>query len=182
MLSKAVSGVRPDVTAAQIVALIIAGIPTIASLLHAFGVFTVTPAEQDSLTKTVEWGGAVAVALVGGDAVLRTGRNHADAKVAAAKHTADALTARGTTMSPGTTAQPAPQGMTPAPTGAKSPQATGEEAAPPTADEIEVAMAEMPADERESLTPFDPEVEFESKAGGITHDADEAAAPPPDEA
>jgi hypothetical protein len=185
MLSKAVSGIRPDVTAAQIVALIIAGIPVIANLLHAFGVFTVTPAEQDSLTKTVEWGGAVAVALVGGDAVLRVGRNHADAKVKAAEKTAAVVRGGVQTGTAGSAKVVAgePQNMTKmaqAPErGAAKP--TTEETSPPTADEIEAAMAEMPAHERESLTPYDPEVDDEREGVGAVHDADEAAAPPPDE-
>lgn len=58
---------RPDVTPAQIVA----GIPIVAELLHTFGVYDLSQAQQDSLSKTVTW----AFVLIGGDAVIRLGRN-----------------------------------------------------------------------------------------------------------
>lgn len=58
---------RPAITPAQI----IAGIPIIAELLHSFGVFDLSQAQQDSLSKTVTW----AFALLGADAVIRVGRN-----------------------------------------------------------------------------------------------------------
>jgi hypothetical protein len=69
-------GKRPDITPAQIVA----GIPVIGELLHSFGVYTLSAAQQASLSKAVTWG----LALVGGDAVLRAARAHSDAKVNAA--------------------------------------------------------------------------------------------------
>jgi hypothetical protein len=60
-------GIRPDITPAQIVS----GIPIIAELLHSFGVYTLSQAQQDSLGKAVTW----AFALLGADAVSRVGRN-----------------------------------------------------------------------------------------------------------
>lgn len=77
------SGNRPKITPAQIGASLIAGIPIISNLLAAFGVYTVTPAEQHALTESMTWATAFASLLVLGDAGLRSARNHADAKVAA---------------------------------------------------------------------------------------------------
>lgn len=58
---------RPDITPAQIVS----GIPIIAEAAHAFGVFDLSQAQQDSLSKLVIW----SLALLGADAVIRLGRN-----------------------------------------------------------------------------------------------------------
>jgi L-aminopeptidase/D-esterase-like protein len=69
-------GQRPDITPAQV----IAGIPIVGETAHAFGVFTLSAPQQDSLEKVVLW----AFALVAGDAVLRVGRNLKDGKVEAA--------------------------------------------------------------------------------------------------
>lgn len=62
---------RPDLTAAQIVA----GIPVIANLLSAWGIFTPSAAQQITLRDAMLWG----FGLIAGDALLRTGRNIADA-------------------------------------------------------------------------------------------------------
>lgn len=69
-------GPRPDITPAQLVA----GIPILGEIAHAFGVFTLSETQQDSLEKGVLW----AFALVAGDAALRVGRNLKDGKVEAA--------------------------------------------------------------------------------------------------
>lgn len=58
---------RPAITKAQIVA----GIPILAEFGHAFGIFTLSQPQQDSLNHTVTW----AFVLIGGDAVIRFGRN-----------------------------------------------------------------------------------------------------------
>lgn len=84
-MRKVLSGNRPDITPAQLVA----GVPVIANLLAAFHLFTVTQAQQDALTASIAWAGA----LVLGDAALRIGRAHADAKVNAAALTPAALPA-----------------------------------------------------------------------------------------
>ena len=73
-------GHRPDVTPAQVAAVLVAGVPAVATLLSAFGVTTLTQAEQDSLSSVLAWGGVLAGLLIGGDATLRTARNVADAK------------------------------------------------------------------------------------------------------
>lgn len=65
-------GVRPDITPAQV----LSGIPIIATLLHAFGIYDLTGEQQDALAKAVEW----AFVLIGGDALLRAARNYADAR------------------------------------------------------------------------------------------------------
>lgn len=58
---------RPDITPAQI----IAGVPVLANLLAAFGVFTMTAGQQSALQDTLGW----ALALLGADALIRVGRN-----------------------------------------------------------------------------------------------------------
>ena len=47
------------------------GLPILAELLHAFSVYDLSQAQQDSLNKDVTW----ALVLVGSDALLRIGRN-----------------------------------------------------------------------------------------------------------
>lgn len=56
----------PDITPAQIVGLV----PVIASLLRAFGVFDLSPDQEDALNQAVTAG----LALFGADAVIRVGR------------------------------------------------------------------------------------------------------------
>lgn len=58
---------RPSITPAQIVS----GIPIVAELLHSFGVYDLSQAQQDSLSKAVTW----AIAVAGADAIIRFGRN-----------------------------------------------------------------------------------------------------------
>lgn len=70
-----VAGPRPDLTPSQLVAMVLAGIPILAQLLRAFGVFDLTIEEQAALSDAVTWCGVVAAALIGGDAIVRTGRN-----------------------------------------------------------------------------------------------------------
>lgn len=66
-LSTVVAGKRPDITPAQIVS----GVPILAECLHAFGVYDLSQAQQDSLGKMVTW----ALVLLGSDALIRVGRN-----------------------------------------------------------------------------------------------------------
>jgi hypothetical protein len=58
---------RPDITPAQIVGMI----PLLAQFLHAFGVYSLSQAQQDSLTALT----AGSIALFGADAIIRLGRN-----------------------------------------------------------------------------------------------------------
>ena len=58
---------RPDITPAQI----IAGVPVVANLLAAFGVYSLSAGQQAALTDTLTW----ALALLGADALIRVGRN-----------------------------------------------------------------------------------------------------------
>jgi hypothetical protein len=77
-------GQRPDLTPAQLTGLLAAGVPVIANLLHVFGVYDVSPEQQDALNKLIQYGALVAIGLFGSDLGLRAARNHADAKVKAA--------------------------------------------------------------------------------------------------
>jgi hypothetical protein len=81
-------GRRPDITAAQLAAVLVAGVPVIATLLNAFGVADMTRAQQDALADAVTWSAVVAGLLIGGDATLRAARNIAVAKTDAAAITA----------------------------------------------------------------------------------------------
>lgn len=81
---KVLSGNRPDITPAQVAATLVAGIPIFANLLHVFGVFDLSHEQAQALQDTITWGGVFAALLMGSDAALRVGRNHADAKVQAA--------------------------------------------------------------------------------------------------
>lgn len=69
---------RPDITPAQIVS----GIPIFAELLHAFGVYDLSPLQQDSLAKAATW----AIAILGADAVIRVGRSLGIGKSNVAPH------------------------------------------------------------------------------------------------
>jgi hypothetical protein len=73
-------GQRPDVTPAQVAAVLVAGIPAIATLLSAFGVADVSQAQQDALSGALTWCAVLAGLLIGGDATLRTARNVADSR------------------------------------------------------------------------------------------------------
>ena len=77
-------GRRPDITAAQIGAVAVAGVPAVATLLTAFGVADIDAAQQDALSGALTWSAVLAAVLVGGDATLRATRNLADAKTDAA--------------------------------------------------------------------------------------------------
>ena len=81
-------GRRPDITAAQIGAVLVAGVPAIATLLTAFGVGNLSAAQQDALSGALTWSAILAGLLIGGDATLRAARNLADAKTDAAAMTA----------------------------------------------------------------------------------------------
>lgn len=78
---KVFQGQRPDLTPAQTVGGLLAGIPVIATLLHVFGVYDMSQEQQDALKQTVQWAGLLALGLFGADAGLRAARNHATAKV-----------------------------------------------------------------------------------------------------
>jgi len=73
-------GQRPDLTPAQLVGVALAGVPVLATLLRAFGVYDVSPDQQQALQDTVTWGGVLGGLLFASDAGLRAARNHADAR------------------------------------------------------------------------------------------------------
>ena len=75
-----VRGQRPDLTPAQVIGVIVGGIPVIASLLRAFGVYEASPEQEQALQNAVTWGVAAAGLLFASDAGLRAARNVADAR------------------------------------------------------------------------------------------------------
>jgi hypothetical protein len=75
----------PDITPPQIVAMVVGGIPLVAELLRAFGIYDLNLEQQAALSNVVTWAGVLAAALIGGDALLRTGRNLRRGKVEAAE-------------------------------------------------------------------------------------------------
>jgi microsomal dipeptidase-like Zn-dependent dipeptidase len=89
-------GHRPDVTPAQLIAILSGGVPIIANLLHVFGVFDLSHAQDQALQDTIGWGIGLAFLLTGGDAVVRSARNRADAQVQAAAVVAQAGAVRPT--------------------------------------------------------------------------------------
>ena len=87
-MPKILQGPRPDITAAQIAAVLVAGVPAIATLLTAFGLGDLSTAQQDALSGALTWSAILAGLLIGGDATLRAARNLAVAKTDAAAMTA----------------------------------------------------------------------------------------------
>jgi hypothetical protein len=87
-MPKILQGPRPDITAAQIAAVLVAGVPAIATLLTAFGLGDLNAAQQDALSGALTWSAILAGLLIGGDATLRAARNLAVAKTDAAAMTA----------------------------------------------------------------------------------------------
>ena len=83
-MPKILQGPRPDITAAQIAAVLVAGVPAIATLLTAFGLGDLRAAQQDALSGALTWSAIFAGLLIGGDATLRAARNLAVAKTDAA--------------------------------------------------------------------------------------------------
>src|SRR4051812_8509667 len=80
-------GRRPDVTAGQIAAVIVAGVPSLATLLSAFGLGDLSAAQQDALSGALTWSAVLAGVLIGGDAALPAARNLGDARTDAAAMT-----------------------------------------------------------------------------------------------
>jgi hypothetical protein len=151
---------RPAITPAQITAGIVAGVPIVANLLAAFGVFVVTPAEQHALTTAVEWAVPFGGLLILGDSHLRGKRNDAEATKAAAVTAAVLANRPAAAPGPGSTNRAVPP-----PTASEWARAAGEAAVgvragpPPTADDdgpgdpdsvphvIVTAPGRVPADE-----------------------------------
>lgn len=84
MSSSKITGLRPDLTLAQLVGGLASGVPIVLTLLAAFGVFDPTAAQQVALDNATQWAVGFSVLLIGGDAVIRLGRNLKDGKVEAA--------------------------------------------------------------------------------------------------
>ncbi len=80
MTSSILRGTRPDLTPAQLVGVLVAGVPVIATLLRAFGVYDVGPDQQQALQDALTWGGVLAGLLLASDTGVRAARNVADAR------------------------------------------------------------------------------------------------------
>ena len=83
-MSGLTKGPMPDITPPQIGGMLIGGIPIIAELLRAFGVYDLGIEQQEALSNAVTWASVLGGALIGGDAILRTGRNMRRGQVEAA--------------------------------------------------------------------------------------------------
>jgi hypothetical protein len=79
-MRSAFAGRRPDVTPAQLVGLVVAGVPVIATLLRAFGVFDLSQEQEDALSSAVGWACGFGAVLLASDAGLRAARNAADSR------------------------------------------------------------------------------------------------------
>lgn len=98
-------GTRPDLTPAQIIGLLIAAVPALASLLRAFGVFDLTAVQTAALTEALQWAAVAASTLFVADAGLRAARNAAEAKTIAAVATSS--DPQGTALAAGLSTGPA---------------------------------------------------------------------------
>jgi hypothetical protein len=78
------TGIRPDLTVAQVIGLLAGGIPVVAKLLYVFGVYELSDEQQSALTELVNWAVILAGALFVSDAGLRAARNAGEAKIQAA--------------------------------------------------------------------------------------------------
>ena len=74
-ISQLTAGPRPAVTPVHVISVLIAGVPIVANLLAAFGIYHPTDDQQHALTQAMQWGAVFATALVGGDTGLRAARN-----------------------------------------------------------------------------------------------------------
>ena len=88
-------GPRPDVTPAQLIGVLLVGVPVVANSLHAFGVYDLSEDRQQALRDAGQWGAISAVGLFVSDAGLRAARSRADAQVQAASLTAVPSPAQG---------------------------------------------------------------------------------------
>ena len=90
-MRSAFAGQRPDVTPAQLVGLVVAGVPVIATLLRAFGVFDLSREQEDALSSAVGWACGFGAVLLASDAGLRAARNAADSRREAAALSSPAM-------------------------------------------------------------------------------------------
>lgn len=126
------SGTRPDITPAQLGAALIGGVPVVANLLHAFGVYTISPAEQEALTDTIKYGAGLAAVVILGDAHLRSQRGKADAHVKAAALTGNTADYKEPTL--------------------KAPEVANRQASIKAVD-LDNPVEELPSDEEEFAAP-----------------------------
>jgi hypothetical protein len=77
----------PAYTLPQKIATLIGGIPILANLTSAFGIWTPSAKQLDALQESANYGWKVALSLVGADALVRLGRNFREGKKATANAT-----------------------------------------------------------------------------------------------
>lgn len=75
---------RPDVTPAQKIGLVVGGVPVVLGLLSAFLGVDLTPAQSEALDQAVTYGTVIAGTLFVSDAGLRAARNVSSARTEAA--------------------------------------------------------------------------------------------------
>jgi hypothetical protein len=75
-------GPRPDITPAQTLATVVAGIPIAANVLRSFGVGG-KQADGEGIRESIIWSSVLAGALVGGDAIVRAARNYSSSRTEA---------------------------------------------------------------------------------------------------
>lgn len=80
-------GLMPDVTKNQIIGILLGGIPVIANLLRAFGVYDLTDDQAKALEQAVIWAGGAGGLLILADSYLRSNRAKAVATIKAAAFT-----------------------------------------------------------------------------------------------
>ena len=79
-MTSILSGQRPDITPAQLVGVLVGGVPVLATLMRAFGVIDMSPEQERALQDAVPWAAALAGLLFASDAGVRAARNAADAR------------------------------------------------------------------------------------------------------
>lgn len=158
---KMFTGLRPDVTPAQAIGLLVSGVPVVANLARAFGVFDVSPAEEDALKQALTWGSVIAGALFVSDAGLRAARNAAAART----ETAAAIAATASAVGP-------------APDGAGVHRFAATAAVEPVLEEAREFTPEELAAIASDDEVEDPEVDA-VPAGELPDDDEELRSPPP---
>lgn len=170
-------GTKPDITPAQVIGLLIAGVPVAAKLGAAFAIFTLTAVQQAALNEALQWAAVVAGALFLSDAGLRAARNGAAAKRDAAALLAPAAPATASVGAKGAAGYDAPLHPGRSSWGAHEPPA--EAAEPPdltpvaaVASPVEAADGPLEAVDAEGEGLIDDQTEFDSPPPPIGVPAD----------
>lgn len=184
-------GVKPDLTPAQAIGVLITGVPVVSKLLAAFDVITLTAIQQAALTDALTWAAIASGVLFVADAGIRAARNQAAAKRDAAvllTPAAQPATAPAPTASEIAVAVTDAIGLQRLEPAFGYPQAPGGNAIVSTEIKGTAGAWGGPLSEPPDSTPVEPvatPVEGAEalpeglKAEGLVSDADEFASPPP---